>query len=765
MLANAPAVAWKLQHHWNWAPWLTVLFVAGLTAWVIFCYRNETSPAKQFLRSFLVVLRMTTIALILAMLSQLVFSGVRTGKPRIAILIDQSASMLTEDVASGDESSNSGNMISRQDAAKQLLSDNDHKLISALSDNYLLEIVSFDSEIRERAIQEENLFSNDSPPENSLNHSRLGDTLLYVMSKPSSSPLQGIITYTDGQITQGRTLSEATSQAKRKGIPLYFIGLGDDRPQPSLNLDSLLAEDQIYPGDIANFQASLNASNLPGESIKVELLRNGKMVAEKTVAISETDPTQSIPIQLIDRPPSEGNFKYSLRAIPTDPIISKKVDSPQLQHPMIVKDHLLRVLIAAGYPNYEFRYLKHLLERDSSIQLTSFLQEADPDHSASDTTAIRQFPLSSEDINQFEVIILMDLDPSLLPRSLWGRLSNFVSQRGGGLAIIAGPRYLPHAYLDRPKFLAMLPTKPNSGLINGWNDEQGYQALKTDYGMQSASLLLSDSPEKSEAVWKNLPPFYWLANVGPAKPSAQVLTHHPSYMASVTKSAPVFVIQYFGTGRVLLHAVDSTYRWRFKVGDVYFARYWGQTLRMLAKEKINSSKQNLLLATDEKEYQVGEAVKIQLDGLISNEGKSPRIRLSKLGSADQELTLDAARSKPGRWQVQLPGLSAGQYRVSLLTQQLNENPKSIDFEIEAPPGELTRITMNREEMESSANTTRGQFYSFEEAKRLVEDLPPSRSVALENLPPYEIWNRWPFLLGICACLCTEWIIRKRQSML
>ncbi len=759
MLANAPAVDWKLQYHWNWAPWLTVLIVAGLIAWIIFCYRNEASPAKQFLRSLLVLLRLTTIAFILAMLSQLVFSGVRTGKPRLAILVDQSASMLTEDVA------DSVNMISRQDAAQQLINVNDRKLILALSENYLLELVSFDSEIRENTIQQESLFSNESPSENSPNHSRLGDALLYVMNKPSSAPLQGIITYSDGQITQGRTLSEATSQAKRKGIPLYFIGLGDDKPQPSLNLDSLLAEDQIYPGDIANFQASLNTSNLSGESIKVELLRNGKVVAEKTVVVSESDPTQSIPLQLIDRPPAEGNYKYSLRAKPIDPILAKKVESPSLQHPLIVKDQLLRVLIAAGYPNYEFRYLKHLLERDSSVQLTSFLQEADPDHPASDTTAIRQFPLTSEELNQFEVIILMDLDPSLLPRSLWGRLSNYVSQRGGGLAIIAGPRYLPHAYLDRPKFLAMLPTKPNSGLINGWNDEQGYQALKTDFGNQSANLLLSDSREKSESVWKNLPPFYWLANVGPAKPSAQVLTNHPNYMASATKSAPVFVTQYFGTGRVLLHAVDSTYRWRLKVGDVYFARYWGQTLRMLGKEKINSTKQNLLLATNENKYQVGEAVKIQLDGLVANEGKSPRIRLSKPGRADQEIALDAVGSKPGRWQVQLPGLPAGQYRVSLLTQQVEENPKSIDFEIEAPPGELTRIAMNREEMETAANTTRGRFYTFEEAKQLIDDLPPSRSVALENLPPYEIWNRWPFLLGICACLCAEWIIRKRQSML
>ena len=759
MLADASAVDWRLQYQWSWAPWLTVLILAGLTAWVVFCYRNEASPAKQLLRSLLVFLRMTTIGLILAMLSQLVFSGVQTGKPRLAILIDQSGSMVTEDViVSNDE------LISRFDAIQQLLSGEEKELISTLSDDYLVEFFSFDSEIREHTTTE-NFFLNESPESDKSNQSRLGDALLHVLSRPASAPLQGIITYTDGQITQGRTLQEATSLAKRKGIPQYFVGLGDDKPQPTLILDSLLAEDQIYPGDIANFQASLNVSHLSSESIQLELLRNGKVVAEKTVTTSEDGDSKSIQVQLMDRPPSEGNFKYTLQATPIDPKISQNLDASQLQHHLIVKEQLLRVLIAAGYPNYEYRYLKHLLERDSSVQLTSFLQEADRDHHSSDMTAIRQFPLTSEGLDQFDVIILMDLDPSLLPRSLWNRLSEYVSQRGGGLAIIAGPRYLPHAYLDKPKFLAMLPTKPNSGLINGWNDEQGFHALKSDYGQQAGTLLLGDSPEKSESIWVNLPPFYWLANVGPAKPSAQVLAYHPSYMASAAKSSPVFVTQYFGTGRVLLHAVDSTYRWRQKVGDVYFARYWGQTLRMLAKEKIKSGKQNLHLASDEREYQIGQAVKIQLDGLITNNQNSPKIRLSKPGSADQDITLDPIKSKPGRWQVRLPGLSAGEYRVSLLTHNLEQNPKSIDFKIKAPPGELTRIVMNREGLESSALATRGRFFTFHDANRLASELPKSRAVALENLPPYEIWNRWPFLLGICFCLCTEWIIRKRQSML
>ena len=41
-------------------------------------------------------------------------------------------------------------------------------------------------------------------------------------------------------------------------------------------------------------------------------------------------------------------------------------------------------------------------------------------------------------------------------------------------------------------------------------------------------------------------------------------------------------------GKVWFHATDSTWRWRIGVGDVYFARYWVQTIRYLARGKLMS---------------------------------------------------------------------------------------------------------------------------------------------------------------------------------
>ena len=51
---------------------------------------------------------------------------------------------------------------------------------------------------------------------------------------------------------------------------------------------------------------------------------------------------------------------------------------------------------------------------------------------------------------------------------------------------------------------------------------------------------------------------------------------------------PVICFQFVGPGRVLFHAIDSTWRWRLGAGDTYFARYWVQTIRFLARGKLTS---------------------------------------------------------------------------------------------------------------------------------------------------------------------------------
>src|SRR5690606_18579478 len=49
---------WKLETHWTWAPWFTVLFIVAVVVGIAYLYSRESSPAGRFYRGLLATLRL-----------------------------------------------------------------------------------------------------------------------------------------------------------------------------------------------------------------------------------------------------------------------------------------------------------------------------------------------------------------------------------------------------------------------------------------------------------------------------------------------------------------------------------------------------------------------------------------------------------------------------------------------------------------------------------------------------------------------------------
>ena len=70
-------------------------------------------------------------------------------------------------------------------------------------------------------------------------------------------------------------------------------------------------------------------------------------------------------------------------------------------------------------------------------------------------------------------------------------------------------------------------------------------------------------------------------------------------------------MQYVGAGKVLFHATDETWRWRYRVGDVFFARYWVQAIRYLSRSKLLGQRPRGRNQLDRREYRRGETVRLR----------------------------------------------------------------------------------------------------------------------------------------------------------
>lgn len=771
LASNSPPIVWQLESNWPWSPWFTVLFVLAVIAGVAYLYSRESSPAGVGYRTLLAVLRLTTIALVLVMLSGLLFSATRSGLPRLVVLMDISGSMGLEQPAGKDDgvSTTSGlTRPSRLETARQPFIEDDAQLISDWQKKYKVEFEAVADGVK--PIEEESSkhvadklreLSTDGPLPT---HSRLGDAVVGAID-PRRGPLPAaVVLLSDGRTTAGRSLDEAREVARARGVPIYVVGYGPTTAPPDLRLGNLLADRAAFVGDLVALNLTLEATGVDGSvaTIQVRESSTDKVVAEQSVDITSSPFAEQV--QLIVQPDRQGTFNYSIEVIaPTD---ERDTANNRIAHTVEVRDEQVRVLLAAGYPNYEFRYLKNLLDRDTSFALQSYLQEADVDYAQQDATAIPQLSIDAEALDAVDVVVLMDLNPRLMQPRWWQNVERHVVEQGGGLVLVAGPRYFPWEYGNTPTVGTLSPVGLRAPGQTGGVYDQGFRLELTSLGRETAALQLGPTAAESQAIWQRLPPFYWYAETDKLKPAARVLATHPTARASSGAPVPLVVTQYVGAGRVLYHGVDSTWRWRFRVGDVFFARYWGQTLRQLARSKLLDDDNAAALLVEHDRYELGRPVRLALrQGTRKPTGGPTELLLTAPGQPDRRVTLYPDQLVPGEWSTTLSDLPPGNYRVATGGGDLNGAPSAVEFRVVAPQGEWSDLTMNKPALEQLAKATFGKFYTAATADELAIDLPTGDRVPLEELPPLELWNQWWMLAAITACLTSEWILRKRRAML
>ena len=277
-------------------------------------------------------------------------------------------------------------------------------------------------------------------------------------------------------------------------------------------------------------------------------------------------------------------------------------------------------------PRYEWRYLYNMLSREPTIDLHTLLQDADLELADEEQTKfLKDFPASRKDVTHkdaspkylqyYDVVIFGNVNPSLLGPAALNNLADYVdkSDRGGALVAIAGPSFMPRAYVNTP-LARLLPFDPATVREPDPNKplNESFIVQLTELGRANSAMQLEDSPVKSQARWQKLPPLDWMVEASDLRPAAQVLAESSMQTALDGKRLPLIILQYVGGGgRVLFHATDETYKWRRELGDLYFARYWVQMLRFLARSTLAEDERSSRLSTDRREYQQGDAVHIQ----------------------------------------------------------------------------------------------------------------------------------------------------------
>lgn len=770
-----------------WATWVTLVLIIAAAGFVIAIYVREQTSRHAIWRYVLAAIRVALIVLVVFMLYRWVLRPYKTDLPDLVVVVDDSASMNFADPYDDDSRMSQIRQrlaelaldeMTRANLAKTLLLEDEGELLAELDERYNVKVYLASSSLRPlagEASREEQIrrLEADRPD------SRLGQCVLDALRAQRGRPTAAIAILTDGITTEGKTISDAADVARRKMIPLFTIGLGNDKPLRDLWLADLLADEIAFVGDVVPFEFKLVGTGFQGRRVEVQLKeeRTGRILDQTRVSLA--DDAQPITGRLRHRPDKPGEHNYVIEV--AAPQEDSNDANNRLTATVEVRDETIRVLLVQDYPNYEFRYLKNLLsrqlkvspsdsgEREKSIELTTVLQSADRDYAALDETARAVFPVRREELFEYDVIIFGDVNPSFLSLSVMNNIAAFVKERGGGMIVSAGPRYTPLAFRGTP-LADLLPI--NLDVARAPDPRQviseSFIAQPTSLGMTSPNMQLDDSPAASLQRWQRLPGLYWLLEAPELKPGARVLAEHPTRTGSDGQPLPVIALQYVGAGKVIFHATDETWRWRFRTEDVLWGRYWLQTVRYLSRAKLLGKARAAELTTDRQTYRRGDIVNLRVRFFDEREAPAQddgvAVVVEQAGGRNRRVTLRRA-GRRGVFETTLAGLGPGQYRVWMAAPTMPDGAPVADFSIEDPGGEMAKLQMDAQDLRRAAERSGGKFYSFPEAGRLLGDLPEGRQVPIEALEPVSIWNSHLLAGLFVVLLVTEWLLRKRAGML
>jgi hypothetical protein len=507
----------------------------------------------------------------------------------------------------------------------------------------------------------------------------------------------------------------------------------------------------------------VRSQGLSGQTARVKLQLGGTTVAEKEISFG-ADGEQVVPMRFTPQNQGEFELTASIDARDDETVKDNNSRSQQLK----VIDAKIKVLLVDQSPRWEFRYLQAMLMRDRRVDLKCFLVEQDAAVArGTNSPFIERFPMNREETFKYDVVMFGDVDPRKLPSNAPDNLSALVSQFGGSVVFIAGRKFMPNAY-RRSVIERMLPVDPDTGAFEAMTEVMADKPVRlelTSAGRANAMMRLSDRDEESAALWKQLPPVYWVAKVARPKPAAEVLLVDPD-PARETRfgKMPVVALQQYGIGQTLYVGTDNTWRWRKNVGDLYYTTLWGQIAQRMSIQRLMGGSKRTQLTTDRQNYMSGERVTIYARLYTPTyepvqEQSVKGVYGVKSGGKQTEVILRAIPEQPGLFRGEFVAQAPGQYQF-FIAEDLNT---PLDFNVTEPRFELGETAMNEAMLRDIANVTGGAFFREEDLHKLPETI-AAKTERVRSPLEVELWSSPLYFLLMLFVLSGEWLLRKLSHL-
>ena len=583
------------------------------------------------------------------------------------------------------------------------------------------------------------------------------EALDYVLAADTGREVGSIVLVTDGADSSLR----ADAMGLGAGGPaVHAVVIGGDDPLDDQAVVSLRADTTAYVGVPALIRADVRAvGDLRDRELRVQLWHESRLEQE-VLAVLDSSGRATVTFEVTPRRIGRALYRVLIPALEADEVPQNNVRAALLR----VGRERLRVLLVAGRPSWDVRFLRDFLKRDGSVDLVSFFilrASADLTAAATNELALIPFPtdeLFREHLGSFDLVIFQNFDYAPYEMETYlPRIRDYV-QRGGSFAMIGGDRSFAEGRYAGTPIEEVLPVRLGSpGVIEGRFRAEVSRTLS-----RHPIVALGPDPALTRQTWKSLPALHGANRVAGPKQGAQVLLRHPRARTGGGRT-PILVVGQAGRGRSAALMTDASWRWRFAADDVTvgsdeYELFWDRTVRWLTRDPLLEPAR---ISTDRERY--GTDAEMVVAGRLRDARYEPMAgvttELHFVPSDDEEPVAVIETDDAGQLRETLLAPAVpGAYEV-VATVEAEEIAREV-FVVEESSDELADLEAVPEELQAIAEQTGGRAFLDVDEVPALSDLASTTRRAAGLVSKQPLSNPW-FIFLCVGVLGATWILRRR----
>ena len=729
---------------------------------------NATSQGFFSRPAVLLGLRLALIALIAACLFRpvLVVKAAVDQQNFLALLIDDSRSMQIADASTSSAQVLStgpapvASTLTRGEFARQQFTAPAQGLLQPLSDRFVVRTFRFSSAAARMAGPGELTFTG--------GQTRLGAALEGVRQELAGLPLAGVVLVSDGADTTDDALGNALLSMKASSLPVFTVGVGEDRLSRDIQLDRVNTPRRALKGTSLLIDAVVRQTGYAGETVTLDVEDAGRLVGSQSMTLGADGEPAPVRVRVMatDAGPRVLTFKITPRD--GEVIAQNNVRQAMVE----VIDRRERILHYEGEPRFEMKFLRQAVKDDGNLEVVTLQRTAenkflrvgidDPEH------LLGGFPKTREELFGYRGLVLSNVEASAFSGDQLRMIAEFVEKRGGGLLMLGGPRAFSEGGYAGTPVADALPVVLDRVVrtADGDNPPARLHVRPTRAGGSHAVTQIAATEAASAARWPELPPLTSVNALRSIKPGATVLLGGSD---DRRREQVVLASQRYGRGKSLAQAVQDTWLWQMHASipleDQTHENYWRQLLRWLVDEVPDAVNVHPLA----ERVEPGETVTLVADvvdpAFLELNDASVTAFVSGPSGGVEEIPVQWSGERDGEYRATFTAKAEGIYSARVEATRAGRPVGAAVAQVRAVPGdgEYFDATMQAARLQRIADETGGRFYTAANVAGLPEDLQyTGRGVT--TIEERELWHMPIVLLALLVLMGGEWALRRRAGL-